>query len=98
MVRADGMQADALLPRLQAHFFKPDPSGSGGFFQDRYFNGTFLDEQGCEGYVQLGIIASLPFFFSKMAQNLNFEMCFAPSTFSARGTKQNTYQIQYKEV
>ena len=47
-------QADTLLPRLQQHFYKPDPSGNGGgFFQDRYFNGTFLDEQGCEGYAAL---------------------------------------------
>ena len=46
-------EADELLPRLQDHFYKPDVSGSGGFFQDRYFNGTFVPVQGCEGYAAL---------------------------------------------
>jgi hypothetical protein len=41
-------EADALLPRLQAYFFKPDDSATGGgFFQDRYFNGTFVPVQVC---------------------------------------------------
>ena len=43
-------EADQLLPRLQAYFWKPDPTGPGGFFQDRFFNGSFVPVQGCEGY------------------------------------------------
>jgi len=46
-------EASALLPILQQHFFKPDAAGGGGFFQDRYFNGSFVAVQGCEGYAAL---------------------------------------------
>ena len=32
------------------------------FFQDRYFNGSFLDVQGCEGYAALfcGVVRPVP--------------------------------------
>ena len=46
-------EASALLPILQQHFYKPDAAGGGGFFQDRYFNGSFVAVQGCEGYAAL---------------------------------------------
>jgi neutral trehalase len=59
--------ADALLPRLQKMFYLPDSGGNGdngrsgggggggggGYFQDVFFNGTFLPIQGCEGYTAL---------------------------------------------
>jgi hypothetical protein len=56
-------EADALLPRLQQHFFKPDASGGGGFFQDRYFNGSFVPVQVTEtdlaprriGWIMFGV-------------------------------------------
>jgi hypothetical protein len=29
-------QADALRPRLQRHFYNPDPGGGSGWFQDKH--------------------------------------------------------------
>lgn len=41
--------AEALLPLLQSTFFHVSPVDGSGFYQDKFFNGTALDIQGCEG-------------------------------------------------
>ena len=47
--------ATGLLPVLRSTFYRVDAKNSSrGFFQDAYYNGTFLEEQGCEGYAMLG--------------------------------------------
>ena len=86
-------QADELLPRLQERFYKPDPSGKGGFFQDRYFNGTFLDEQGCEGYAALFCEVATPEQAANVAVTLSdptrFLLNFSLPTVSAKNSEFN---------
>lgn len=64
--------ADALLPRLQELFFVP----STGFFQDRYFNGTSLPLQGCEGYAALFAEVATPPQAARVAASLADERRF----------------------
>ena len=45
--------ADALLPLLQTTFFHVSEVDGSGYYQDKYFNGTALNIQGCEGYSAL---------------------------------------------
>jgi len=46
-------EAKALLLRLQSTFFESGRLPHTGFFQDRYFNGSVVPVQGCEGYAAL---------------------------------------------
>ena len=44
--------AETQRPRLQDMFYVPGPAGT-SFFQDRYFNGSSVQVQGCEGFTAL---------------------------------------------
>lgn len=76
-------EADALLPRLQSYFFKPDGKAEGGgFFQDRYFNGTFVPVQGCEGYSALFCEVATPQQAEAVANPLNVSLYLATHLYS----------------